>query len=117
MLLVRLDGYGRERIKRNPKNLRDAPTTLSPSGAAEATQLIECVVPVVGDTKDDAYRMGEDVAVPKSLMAKYVQELRKIATAHESMSGLSPMQVTVIYIQHFLKPESGQNHWFDYLMP
>lgn len=84
MLLVRVDGYGAEKEEAVIREtFSDGQTTLSSSGSEEATQLIEMRRTSRGDTKDDAYRMGEDVAVPKSLMAKYVQELRQIATDHD----------------------------------
>lgn len=84
MLLVRLDGYGAEKEETVIREtFSDGQTTLSSPDAPEATQLIEMRRTSRGDTKDDAYRMGEDVAVPKSLMAQYVQELRKIATVHD----------------------------------
>ena len=62
-----------------------------------------------GDTKDDAYRMGEDVAVPKSLMAKYVQELRKIATAHDvDVRVIAHAGDGNLHPTFSVEPESGQ---------
>ncbi len=111
MLLVRLDGYGAEKEETVIREaFSDGPMTLSSSGAPEATQLIEMRRTSRGDTKDDAYRMGEDVAVPKSLMAKYVQELRKIATAHDvdvrviAHAGDGNLHPTLS-----VEPESGEN--------
>lgn len=83
MLLIRLDGYGAEKEEiKIRETFATAETTLSAAGAQVATDLIEMRRTSRGDTKDDAYRMGEDVAIPKSLMAEYVQELRKIADTH-----------------------------------
>ncbi|MGP9652448.1 FAD-binding oxidoreductase [Arthrobacter sp. MYb211] len=84
MLLVRVDGYGAEKEEAVIREtFENQEVTLSDSGADEATTLIEMRRTSRGDTKDDAYRMGEDIAVPKSKMSDYVRELRQIAYSHE----------------------------------
>lgn len=84
MLLVRLDGYGAELEEAAIRNVfKDVDVTLSSPRDVEASSLIEMRRTSRGDTKDDAYRMGEDVAIPKSQMAAYVRELREIASAAE----------------------------------
>ncbi|WP_404289256.1 FAD-binding oxidoreductase [Glutamicibacter arilaitensis] len=83
MLLVRLDGYGSEKEESVLREtFANQEVILSASGAGDATALIEMRRTSRGDTKDDAYRMGEDVAVPKSKMTGYVRELREIAYQH-----------------------------------
>ncbi|WP_276526459.1 FAD-linked oxidase C-terminal domain-containing protein, partial [Serratia marcescens] len=72
MLLIRLDGYG---AMREEEVIRDSfanhNVVISVEGSSEATQLIEMRRTSRGDTKDDAYRTGEDVAIPKSKMVEY----------------------------------------------
>lgn len=84
MLLIRVDGYGAEKEEMMIREtFAGDETRMSSPRAQEATDLIEMRRTSRGDTKDDAYRMGEDVAVPKSRMSDYVQELRKIASSHD----------------------------------
>ncbi|MGP5690702.1 FAD-binding oxidoreductase [Glutamicibacter ardleyensis] len=111
MLLVRLDGYGAEKEEAVIREtFSDGQTTLSSSGSEEATQLIEMRRTSRGDTKDDAYRMGEDVAVPKSLMAKYVQELRQIATDHNvDVRVIAHAGDGNLHPTFSVEPESGEN--------
>ncbi|WP_159613290.1 FAD-binding oxidoreductase [Glutamicibacter sp. JC586] len=82
MVLARLDGYGAIREEEAIRKVfvnRDV--EMSAGGAIEATQLIEMRRTSRGDTKDDAYRTGEDVAIPKSRMVEYVRRLQLIANA------------------------------------
>ncbi|WP_347039102.1 FAD-linked oxidase C-terminal domain-containing protein [Glutamicibacter halophytocola] len=73
MLLARLDGYGAAREEEAIREVfADRNVVLSSAGSSEATQLIEMRRTSRGDTKDDAYRTGEDVAIPKSKMVEYV---------------------------------------------
>ncbi|KSU62025.1 FAD-binding oxidoreductase [Arthrobacter sp. NIO-1057] len=80
MLLIRLDGYG---AMREEEVIRDSfanhNVVMSVEGSGEATQLIEMRRTSRGDTKDDAYRTGEDVAIPKSKMVEYVRRLQNVA--------------------------------------
>lgn len=80
MLLARLDGYG---ALREEDAIRDVfaerDVEVSPSGSNGATELIEMRRTSRGDTKDDAYRTGEDVAIPKIKMVEYVHRLQATA--------------------------------------
>lgn len=80
MLLARLDGYGGAREEEAIREVfADRNVVLSSAGSSEATQLIEMRRTSRGDTKDDAYRTGEDVAIPKSKMVEYVHRLQAAA--------------------------------------
>ncbi|ALG30718.1 FAD-linked oxidase [Glutamicibacter halophytocola] len=80
MLLARLDGYGAAREEEAIREVfADRNVVLSSAGSSEATQLIEMRRTSRGDTKDDAYRTGEDVAIPKSKMVEYVHRLQAAA--------------------------------------
>lgn len=80
MLLARLDGYGAAREEEAIREVFvDRNVVLSSAGSSEATQLIEMRRTSRGDTKDDAYRTGEDVAIPKSKMVEYVHRLQAAA--------------------------------------
>lgn len=80
MLLVRLDGYGAVREEEAIREaFADTDVLISQAGAATASELIEMRRTSRGDTKDDAYRTGEDVAIPKSKMVEYVNRLKAIA--------------------------------------
>ncbi|WP_345472803.1 FAD-linked oxidase C-terminal domain-containing protein [Glutamicibacter ectropisis] len=80
MLLIRLDGYGAMREEEVIRySFANHNVVVSVEGSSEATQLIEMRRTSRGDTKDDAYRTGEDVAIPKSKMVEYVRRLQKVA--------------------------------------
>ncbi len=80
MLLVRLDGYGAEKEEAALREVfRNGSVRLSARDDESATALIEMRRTSRGDTKDDAYRTGEDVAVPKSHMVEYVQRVQQAA--------------------------------------
>lgn len=80
MLLARLDGYGAAREEEAIREVfANRNVVLSSAGSSEATQLIEMRRTSRGDTKDDAYRTGEDVAIPKSKMVEYVHRLQAAA--------------------------------------
>ncbi|MGQ3382420.1 FAD-binding oxidoreductase [Glutamicibacter sp. TV12E] len=80
MLLARLDGYGAAREEEAIREVfANRNVVLSSAGSSEATQLIEMRRTSRGDTKDDAYRTGEDVAIPKSKMMEYVHRLQAAA--------------------------------------
>lgn len=80
MLLLRLDGYGAQREEEAVRDVFAASTVrASRQGDPGATALIEMRRTSRGDTKDDAYRTGEDVAIPKSRMVEYVHRLQQTA--------------------------------------
>lgn len=83
MVLVRFDGYGatvEEDVIRD--TFAQLPVSISEPADPFATTLIEMRRTSRGDLQDDAYRMGEDVAVPKSQMVSYVRKVREVATRH-----------------------------------
>ncbi|KUM31618.1 FAD-linked oxidase [Arthrobacter sp. EpRS66] len=80
MLLARLDGYGALREEGAIRDVfAERDVEVSPSASNGATELIEMRRTSRGDTKDDAYRTGEDVAIPKSKMVEYVHRLQATA--------------------------------------
>lgn len=80
MLLARLDGYGAEREESALREVfEERNAQLSNSADPRATKLIEMRRTSRGDTKDDAYRTGEDVAIPKSRMVEYVHRVQQVA--------------------------------------
>lgn len=84
MLLVRLDGYGAQNEEVALREIFTGDNVLaSLPGDSKATELIEMRRTSRGDTKDDAYRTGEDVAIPKSRMVEYVNRLQKIAASEK----------------------------------
>ncbi|GHD10690.1 FAD-binding oxidoreductase [Zhihengliuella salsuginis] len=86
LLLVRTDGHGaaiEEEIVRGA--LSELGAELSEPGDDVATRLIEMRRASRGDMQDDAYRVGEDVAVPRSRLVDYVHRLSTIAAKHDVM--------------------------------
>ena len=84
LLLVQTDGYGAaveaEVIRRV---LLDLGAGVSEEGSGEADRLIDLRRHSRGDEVDDLYRVGEDVAVPKSQLVRYVAALEAMALRHE----------------------------------
>ncbi|GAA3700986.1 FAD-linked oxidase C-terminal domain-containing protein [Arthrobacter ginkgonis] len=83
LLLVRLDGHGariEEALVR--RALAALGAELGPEDDGEAELLIEMRRSSRGDAQDDAYRVGEDVAVPRSQMVAYMRTLDRIAERH-----------------------------------
>lgn len=86
MLLVRTDGHGAEieaQIVRNA--LEGLGARVSPAGDHDAIKLIEMRRASRGDGQDDAYRVGEDIAVPRSAMVAYMRTLDEIAHRNDVM--------------------------------
>lgn len=84
MLLTRLDGYGAGNEEAALRNVFSGrPVQLSDPGDPKASTLIEMRRTSRGDTKDDAYRTGEDVAIPKSRMVEYVRRLQALAAQEQ----------------------------------
>ncbi|MFJ2621793.1 FAD-binding oxidoreductase [Glutamicibacter sp. NPDC087344] len=80
MLLIRLDGYGAEKEEAAVRDVfSQSDVKMSDQYDESATALIEMRRTSRGDTQDDAYRTGEDVAVPKSRMVEYVHLVRESA--------------------------------------
>ncbi|MEG9246935.1 FAD-linked oxidase C-terminal domain-containing protein [Arthrobacter sp. Soc17.1.1.1] len=84
LLLVQTDGYG---AAAEADAVREVLTGLgaviSEEGSAEADRLIDLRRHSRGDEVDDLYRVGEDVAVPKSKLVPYVAALEDMALRHE----------------------------------
>lgn len=86
LLLVRTDGHGariEEAIVREV--LAGLGAELSEPDDEIAERLIEMRRSSRGDTQDDEYRVGEDVAVPRSRLVGYVHRLTEIAAEHRVM--------------------------------
>lgn len=83
LLLVRTDGYGAaaeaEAIR---AALIESGATVSDEGSEEADRLVDLRRHSRGDEVDDLYRVGEDVAVPKSQLVHYVAALETMAERH-----------------------------------
>lgn len=83
LLLVQTDGFG---ATAEAEAIREVLLTLGASvsaeGSAEAERLIDLRRHSRGDEVDDLYRVGEDVAVPKSQLVEYVAALEEMAVRH-----------------------------------
>jgi glycolate oxidase len=83
LLLVQTDGFG---AAGEADAIRAALVRLgadiSDEGTAEADRLIELRRHSRGDEVDHLYRVGEDVAVPKSKLVHYVAALEEMAARH-----------------------------------
>ncbi|MGP5263701.1 FAD-binding oxidoreductase [Glutamicibacter arilaitensis] len=110
MLLVRLDGYGAEREEAAVRDaFMSSDVQLSKSGDAAATRLIEMRRTSRGDTKDDAYRTGEDVAIPKSRMVEYVHRLQDLAREENvNMRMISHAGDGNLHPTFFVDPTEGE---------
>src|SRR6478736_8303377 len=84
LLLVQTDGFGAaaeaEVVRRV---LRDGGATVTTEASAEATRLVELRRHSRGTEVDDEYRVGEDVAVPRSRLVDYVAALEAMAAAQQ----------------------------------
>lgn len=111
MVLARLDGYGAIREEDAIRKVFHGNNVeLSLSGAEAATKLIEMRRTSRGDTKDDAYRTGEDVAIPKSKMVEYVHRLQAVAQAeHVDMRMISHVGDGNLHPTLSVDPDEGEN--------
>ncbi len=84
LLLLQTDGFGADQeavvIRQVLSGVGGA---LSEVGAGEAADLIELRRHSRGDAVDHEYRVGEDVAVPKSRLVDYIEALEGIAKRQE----------------------------------
>ena len=86
LLLVRTDGHGAEieaGIVRSA--LENLGAQVSEPDDEEAVRLIEMRRASRGDGQDDQYRVGEDIAVPRSAMVDYMGTLDRIAARNNVM--------------------------------
>ncbi|APF41767.1 FAD-binding oxidoreductase [Neomicrococcus aestuarii] len=84
LLLALTDGFGallEEQAIRD--QLSKLGATLFEPDDPQAMKLLEMRRVSRGDEQDDVYRVGEDVAVPRSKLVDYVHELRLIAERHK----------------------------------
>lgn len=83
LLLVRTDGFGAaaeaEAIR---EVLAGLGASVSDEDSEEADRLVDLRRHSRGDQVDDLYRVGEDVAVPKSQLVHYVAALEAMALRH-----------------------------------
>ena len=84
LLLVQTDGFGAaaeaEVVRRV---LRDGGATVTTEASAEAERLVELRRHSRGTEVDDEYRVGEDVAVPRSRLVDYVAALEAMAAEQQ----------------------------------
>ena len=84
LLLIQTDGFGAEAEAAAIRPLLAAGgAVVTMEANAEAEQLVELRRNSRGVEVDDEYRVGEDVAVPRSRLVDYVEELEAMAVRHE----------------------------------
>lgn len=84
LLLVQTDGFGAEAeaaVVRDVLTQRGA--TVEAEEGAEAAMLLDLRRNARGDGVDDDFRVGEDVAVPRSQLVHYAAELERMAGDHQ----------------------------------
>lgn len=83
LLLIQTDGFGAEA---EAAVVRVALTalggTVSSQDVGEAARLIDLRRHSRGDEVDDEFRVGEDVAVPRSQLVHYIAQLERVAAEH-----------------------------------
>ena len=80
LLLVQTDGFGAAAEADVVRQvLRDGGATVTSEASAEAERLVELRRHSRGTEVDDEYRVGEDVAVPRSRLVDYVAALEAMA--------------------------------------
>ena len=83
LLLVQTDGFGAEAEAEVVRRvLRSGGAVVTAEANAEAERLVELRRHSRGAEVDDEYRLGEDVAVPRSRLVDYVGELENMAARH-----------------------------------
>jgi glycolate oxidase len=83
LLLVQTDGFGAAAEADVVREvLADGGAVVTTEASAEAEQLVELRRNSRGVEVDDQYRVGEDVAVPRSRLVDYVAALEALAEAH-----------------------------------
>lgn len=83
LLLVRTDGYGAAAEAEAIRTvLVGLGADVSREGSDEADRLVDLRRHSRGDDVDDLFRVGEDVAVPKSRLVDYVEALEAMAERH-----------------------------------
>ncbi|MCC9206539.1 FAD-binding oxidoreductase [Arthrobacter sp. zg-Y769] len=83
LLLIQTDGFGAEAEADVVRGvLTDLHGTVSAEDSTEAERLIELRRHSRGDAEVEQLRVGEDVAVPRSALVRYVAELERMAGQH-----------------------------------
>nr|WP_241522009.1 FAD-linked oxidase C-terminal domain-containing protein [Arthrobacter pityocampae] len=83
LLLVRTDGYGAAAEAEAIRTvLVGLGADVTREGSDEADRLVDLRRHSRGDDVDDLFRVGEDVAVPKSRLVDYVEALEAMAERH-----------------------------------
>jgi glycolate oxidase len=83
LLLVQTDGFGAEAESAVVRDvLTQLGATVEAEDGAEAGMLLDLRRNARGDGVDDDFRVGEDVAVPRSQLVYYAAELERIAAEH-----------------------------------
>ncbi|WP_285250580.1 FAD-linked oxidase C-terminal domain-containing protein [Pseudarthrobacter sp. fls2-241-R2A-168] len=83
LLLVQTDGFGAAAEARMVREVLAAGgATVTTEASAEAERLVELRRHSRGVEVDDEYRVGEDVAVPRSRLVDYVAALETMAVEH-----------------------------------
>lgn len=84
LLLVQTDGFGAAAEAEVVRGvLRAGGATVTTEASAEAERLVELRRHSRGAEVDDEYRVGEDVAVPRSRLVDYVAALEAMAAEHQ----------------------------------
>src|SRR6476661_5897463 len=84
LLLVQTDGFGAAAEAEVVRQvLRDGGATVTTEASAEAERLVELRRHSRGTEVDDEYRVGEDVAVPRSRLVDYVAALEAMAAGQQ----------------------------------
>lgn len=83
LLLIQTDGFGAAAEAEVVRDvLRAGGAAVTAEASAEAERLVELRRHSRGAEVDDQYRVGEDVAVPRSRLVDYVAALEGMAAAH-----------------------------------
>lgn len=84
LLLVQTDGFGAEAEAAVVREvLTRAGAAVDTEDGTEAATLLDLRRNARGDGVDDDFRVGEDVAVPRSQLVHYASELERIAREHD----------------------------------
>lgn len=83
LLLVQTDGFGAEAEAAVVRTvLTSLGGTVNSQDVGEAARLIDLRRHSRGDEVDDEFRVGEDVAVPRSQLVHYIAQLERVAADH-----------------------------------
>lgn len=84
LLLIQTDGFGAAAEAEEVRAvLRAGGATVTTEASTEAERLVELRRHSRGVEVDDQYRVGEDVAVPRSRLVDYIAELETMAARHQ----------------------------------